>query len=58
MPSGERGKPVFDLIEKLSHVLFGIVGIDHEGGPDRRVRRDGLHHRQARRRLALTQLAS
>jgi aerobic C4-dicarboxylate transport protein len=24
---GERGKPVFDLIEKLSHVLFGIVGV-------------------------------
>jgi aerobic C4-dicarboxylate transport protein len=24
---GARGKPVFDLIEKLSHVLFGVVGI-------------------------------
>ncbi len=24
---GERGKPVFELIEKLSHVLFGIVGV-------------------------------
>ena len=24
---GERGKPVFDLIERLSHVLFGIVGV-------------------------------
>jgi aerobic C4-dicarboxylate transport protein len=24
---GERGKPVFDLIEKLSHVLFGIVSV-------------------------------
>ncbi|MBA3997833.1 MAG: C4-dicarboxylate transporter DctA [Candidatus Accumulibacter sp.] len=24
---GERGKPVFVLIERLSHVLFGIVGV-------------------------------
>ncbi|MFC5300590.1 dicarboxylate/amino acid:cation symporter [Azospira restricta] len=24
---GDRGRPVFDLIEKLSHVLFGIVGV-------------------------------
>lgn len=24
---GARGKPVFELIEKLSHVLFGIVGV-------------------------------
>ena len=24
---GERGRPVFELIEKLSHVLFGIVGV-------------------------------
>lgn len=24
---GERGKPVFELIERLSHVLFGIVGV-------------------------------
>jgi aerobic C4-dicarboxylate transport protein len=24
---GTRGKPVFDLIERLSHVLFGVVGI-------------------------------
>jgi aerobic C4-dicarboxylate transport protein len=24
---GERGKPVFELIEKLSHLLFGIVGV-------------------------------
>jgi aerobic C4-dicarboxylate transport protein len=24
---GERGKPVFDLIERLSHVLFGIVSV-------------------------------
>lgn len=24
---GAKGKPVFDLIEKLSHVLFGIVGM-------------------------------
>src|SRR2546421_891902 len=24
---GEKGKPVFELIDKLSHVLFGIVGI-------------------------------
>ncbi len=24
---GARGKPVFDLIERLSHVLFGVVGI-------------------------------
>ena len=24
---GSRGKPVFELIEKLSHVLFGIVGV-------------------------------
>ncbi len=24
---GERGKPVFMLIERLSHVLFGIVGV-------------------------------
>src|SRR6267143_2833329 len=24
---GTKGKPVFELIDKLSHVLFGIVGI-------------------------------
>jgi aerobic C4-dicarboxylate transport protein len=24
---GARGKPVFDFIERLSHVLFGVVGI-------------------------------
>ncbi len=24
---GERGKPVFDFIEKTSHILFGIIGI-------------------------------
>lgn len=24
---GERGKPVFDLIERLSHILFSIVGV-------------------------------
>jgi len=24
---GERAKPLFELIEKLSHVLFGIVGV-------------------------------
>ncbi|HTT11093.1 MAG TPA: dicarboxylate/amino acid:cation symporter [Burkholderiaceae bacterium] len=24
---GAKGKPVFDLIERLSHILFGIVGI-------------------------------
>ena len=24
---GERGKPVFVLVERLSHVLFGIVGV-------------------------------
>ena len=24
---GQRGKPIFELIEKLSHVLFGIVGV-------------------------------
>src|SRR5437588_2370298 len=24
---GEKGRPVFELIDKLSHVLFGIVGI-------------------------------
>ena len=24
---GQRGKPIFELIEKLSHILFGIVGV-------------------------------
>ena len=24
---GEKGKPVFELIDKISHVLFGVVGI-------------------------------
>jgi aerobic C4-dicarboxylate transport protein len=24
---GTKGKPVFDLIERLSHILFGIVGV-------------------------------
>ncbi len=24
---GERGKPIFDFIERLSHILFGIVGV-------------------------------
>ncbi len=24
---GEKGKPVFELIDKVSHVLFGVVGI-------------------------------
>ena len=49
---GGRGTLVFDFIEKISHVLFAIVGYHHEGGADRRVRRDGVHHRQVRRRLA------
>ena len=30
---GERGKPVFELIEKLSHVLFGIVGVIMKAAP-------------------------
>ena len=49
---GGRGTLVFDLIEKSSHVLFAIVGYHHEGRADRRVRRDGVHDRQVRRRLA------
>ncbi len=49
---GGRGTLVFDFIEKISHVLFAIVGYHHEGGADRRLRRDGLHDRQVRRRLA------
>ena len=49
---GGRGTLVFDFIEKISHVLFAIVGYHHEGGADRRLRRHGLHHRQVRRRLA------
>ena len=31
-------------------VVFRLVGDPDEGGADRRVRRDGLHHRQIRRR--------
>jgi len=30
---GERGKPVFELIEKLSHLLFGIVGVIMKAAP-------------------------
>ena len=49
---GGRGTLVFDLIEKSSHVLFVIVGYIMKVAPDRRLRRDGLHHRQVRRRFA------
>ncbi|HEY3073810.1 MAG TPA: dicarboxylate/amino acid:cation symporter [Burkholderiales bacterium] len=30
---GTKGKPVFELIDKLSHVLFGIVGIIMKAAP-------------------------
>src|SRR5438309_2007870 len=30
---GAKGKPVFELIDKLSHVLFGIVGIIMKAAP-------------------------
>ena len=49
---GGRGTLVFDLIEKVSHVFFGIVGIIMKVAPDRRVRRDGVHDRQVRHRHA------
>ena len=49
---GGRGTLVFDVIEKTSHVLFGIVGMIMKVAPHRRVRRDGIHGRQVRRRLA------
>ncbi len=47
---GGRGTLIFDLVEKISHVFFGIVGIIMKAGADRRVWRDGLHHRQVRHR--------
>ena len=49
---GERGRPITRFIEDLSHVIFGVVEHHHEGGPDRRLRRDGLHHRQIRHQVA------
>jgi aerobic C4-dicarboxylate transport protein len=30
---GERGKPVFELVEKLSHILFAIVGVIMKAAP-------------------------
>ena len=45
-------------IETFSHVLFGIVGIIMRARADRRLRRDGVHHRQVRGRLAAARSAS
>ncbi len=50
--AGERGRDVVRFIEKVTHALFIVVALHHEGRADRRVRRDGLHDRQVRHRLA------
>ena len=47
---GGRSSPVFHFIERLSDVLFAIVGLIMRLAPDRRLRRHGLHHREVRRR--------
>ena len=49
---GGRGTLVFDLIEKTLARAVRDRRRHHEGRADRRVRRDGVHHRQVRRRLA------
>ena len=49
---GERGESVLRLIDVVSHVFFRIVGFIMKFAPDRRLRRDGVHDRQVRRRHA------
>ena len=39
-------------IDRLGHIFFERRRHPREGRPDRRLRRDGLHRRQVRRRLA------
>ena len=41
--SASAARRVLDLIERVGHVLFGIVGDHHAARADRRVRRDGVH---------------
>ena len=49
---GERGQALLGVIDQASHALFAVVGIIMKVGAARGLRRDGLHHRQVRRRDA------
>ena len=51
-PLGGRGTLVFDMIEKVVARAVRDRRHDHARRADRRLRRDGVHHRQVRRRLA------
>ena len=43
---GAKGKPLIDLIDQLSHVALRRDRDHHAGRAHRRLRRDGVHHRQ------------
>ena len=47
---GTLGKQLVNLIDHLTHALFGMVGHHHVRVGDRRVRRDGVHDRAVRHR--------
>ena len=49
---GEHGKPIEELLEKISHVFFGIIGIVMYVAPLGALGRHGLYHRHRRRRRA------
>ena len=50
------GRPLVDLIDRLSHVALRRDRDHHAGRADRRLRRDGVHRRQVRGRHALLSL--
>ena len=54
---GERGKPLLYDHRPDGARLLRHRRHRHEGGADRRLRRDGLHHRQVRRRHARSRSA-
>ena len=49
---GDRARPLVGVIDQSRTAVFAIVGLDHAAGADRRVRRDGVHRRPLRHRLA------
>ena len=49
---GDAGKPVSDFIEHVSHVLFKMMYFIVRARAAWRARRDRLHRRQVRRRVA------
>ena len=48
MALGERGHRLRDIIDDTAHASVRRYRHRHEGGPHRRVRRDGLYHREIR----------